>query len=1122
MIHCRRVRGIVCGVIGGSLLMSPGCSREEEDGFTSRMNVGKAHLENRQSADAVEAFTKAVDLRPASPAALRNLARAYLISKEAKQAAPAFEALEKSLDVEPDSAAGHYLSGLALNRLERYDDALRHLEKAVQLDPQTATLRYQLGRVLEYAGQQDRARRQFQETVRLDPLQASAYFRLAAHARRRRDADEIRRLMGEFQRLIELFGRYPEHVLEACVHTLAELPPPQSPAAAPAPLPVRWTDTTDQVFAKVADRSAGAAAVIDVDQRGIPTVFAAGRDGQLRLLKVSPDGTFQATPINLPIGKPSQFNYCIAGDFYVKVTRRTRTAAKHDALNDIFLVGPEGARLLERVDLQTFVDRTESAGLGGVTGNRAAWIDYDHDGDLDLLIAGDSGVQLWQNNGRFGGEGTDTSADGARFTKVTETVGITGTGPAVDVAAIELDNNAAVDFVVACGTNPTRVLVNQRAGRFAPLPEPPGPWPPAQRVLVNDLNNDGHNDTVLVSADNVLCLLGHGAGRQRLEPAGVKLNGAVLIDYDNDGRLDVCAFGARRDTPDRGALRLWRNNAVGGWTDVTAATGLDAVQAPPLQDVIAADCDGDGDADLMLLTEGDATTGGGFRFLRNDGGNANRRLKIKLVSVLTNPSGLGSHLEIRRGDFRATRFVSQLPIDIGVGQADRLDVVQTVWTNGVVDNKIMVTASAEPLTFIEKVVEVGSCPFLFAWDGSGFRFVTDLLGNAPVGLSLRRDVMLPADPDEFVYVGDQVDFRPRDGGYLLEVADCYREVLYLDTAELVAVDHPPGTEIHPTDKLMPPPFPPSELWMLAGQRTALRVMGDDGFDRTAAVRAIDGIFAPPGDPLPPPYRGMCHPLELTIDFGVLDVGRPLVLALTGWLRYGSASVNIAMSQNPSLTIIPPTLEVETETDRWTPVDLVVGMPAGKTKTILCDLTGRLPQGARRLRLTTTFEIRWERIALFERQPLPERNVHRLLPDGAELRWLGFPEMRSRGPGHPITPDYAKLSNRPPWHTTLRGWCTRYGDVLELLTDRDDKVVILNSGDAVRLRFDATALPPPTALTRSFFFYSVGLEKDGDYNVVDGDIVEPLPAGDPSADTDSDWRWRYNTRWVPREAFAPGR
>ena len=214
------------------------------------------------------------------------------------------------------------------------------------------------------------------------------------------------------------------------------------------------------------------------------------------------------------------------------------------------------------------------------------------------------------------------------------------------------------------------------------------------------------------------------------------------------------------------------------------------------------------------------------------------------------------------------------------------------------------------------------------------------------------------------------------------------------------------------------------------------------------------------------------------------------------------------------------LEVETESGRWVPVDVVVGLPAGKTKTIVCDLTGKLPVPAGRLRLTTTYAVRWDRIALFERQPLPDDRVHRIAPRGAELYRKGFPDMRRRAAGHPITPDYTRVHETPPWRTTPQGWCTRYGDVLDLVAERDGKLAILNGGDAVTLSFPADALPPvPGGMARSFFFLSAGWEKDGDHNVENGDTVEPFPVTDSKR---AAWSLEYNTRFVPGGAFGPKR
>jgi hypothetical protein len=526
---------------------------------------------------------------------------------------------------------------------------------------------------------------------------------------------------------------------------------------------------------------------------------------------------------------------------------------------------------------------------------------------------------------------------------------------------------------------------------------------------------------------------------------------------------------------------------------------------PPVREIVTADFDADGDTDLLAVTDE------GLRVLRNDGGNANSQLKLRLVGLKTNPLGLGTRVEARTAEFVVTRTVSRLPIEIGVGGRARLDSLQTIWSNGVFDNQLDVAVRPMPVTVPEKNVAAGSCPYLYAWDGREFRFVTDLLGNSPLGLSLRRGVMLGADPEEIVLVGDARNFQPRDGAYELQVTEELREVLYLDEARLIAVDHAPEVEVHSTDRLGPPPYGPSELWALRSPRAPVSATGSDGVDRTEALRAIDGVFAEPGVARPPPLRGQCEPLALTLDFGPLDTTGPLVLALTGWIQYGDASANIAASQNATLPVIPPTLEVEVN-GRWQTVNVVVGMPAGKTKTIVCNLAGKLPRGATRLRLTTTFELRWDRIALGERGGgFKERNLR---PGSAHLAFRGFSGIKSRAPGHPQTPEHAKVFARPPWKLTPQGWCTRYGDVLPLVKSRDERLALINAGDALTLRFDAKALPPVQAGTkRTFFFHSVGWDKDGDHNVVEGATVEPLPVSAKGG-----WQTEFNTRWVRADEF----
>src|SRR5690606_2544764 len=97
---------------------------------------------------------------------------------------------------------------------------------------------------------------------------------------------------------------------------------------------------------------------------------------------------------------------------------------------------------------------------------------------------------------------------------------------------------------------------------------------------------------------------------------------------------------------------------------------------------------------------------------------------------------------------------------------------------------------------------------------------------------------------------------------------------------------------------------------------------------------------------------------------------------------------------------------------WEKVEVTVGAPAGKTKTIVADLTGKLPGGTRRLRLTTGFEIHWDRIALMEPLPADSFTMSLVTPDQADLHWRGFSDFEDLPWGFPLTPNHNKVNAGP--------------------------------------------------------------------------------------------------------------
>ncbi|MFO1497685.1 MAG: hypothetical protein U1G07_04710, partial [Verrucomicrobiota bacterium] len=474
---------------------------------------------------------------------------------------------------------------------------------------------------------------------------------------------------------------------------------------------------------------------------------------------------------------------------------------------------------------------------------------------------------------------------------------------------------------------------------------------------------------------------------------------------------------------------------------------------------------------------------------------------------------------------RLLRTVQSLPVEIGVGKYRKLDSFLVHWFNWPQGSADMPVDCHEPLLALELTIQEGSCPYLYAWNGERFAFVTDILGAAPLGLPIAAGRYSDADPEEHVWIGDERTFRPRDGRYELRITEELREVLYLDEAKLVVVDHPPGTEVHSTDKLLPGgPFPPSALWTLQHEHRLQKAETLAGMDVTVALAQVDGRRVSPPQLRVPQLRGIAVPHGLILDFGELETTRPLVLVMNGWIRFGGGMGNIAASHDPALPFPFPKLEAETGPGIWQQIDVIVGAPAGKTKTILVDLAGKLKPGARRLRLTEAFEIHWDRIALMERAPQAETRLATLRPSGADLQFRGFSALKELPADCPMTPDYATARPNGYWTVQPGGWCTRYGDVTDLIAARDEGLAVINSGDELALSFTAASLPPkPAGYDREFFLYSDGWDKDSDFHVLTGTAVEPLPFHGMS-DQDYGCQTRppfpsdafhrlYNTRWV---------
>ncbi len=1055
------------------------------DPFVRAMNTGKNYLDAGESTNAIVAFRQAVGLKPTEADAHLNLANALL---RAGMAGEALGSAERALELDPKLLAAHYVAGCARLRLRQFESALQALQTVHDADMSVAAVSFQLAKAHQELGHLEEAAAAFQETITLQADHPVAHYALSQVLIRLGRTDEAAQSI-ETHRQVLAARKAPTDValLERCRYTEARVP-----FVAEVPdargIAVRFVDVTAAVLGEGAAYQ-GPAGIIDLFRDGRPCLFVADASGSLRLL-TNGGGGFRAMGEPIAGGGAGRFARCLVADL------------NHDKVEDVLMLGPQGSRVFRLATNGLVRDVTRATGLTNLLATDGALVDLDFTGKLDLVAvgAGTGGVRVFRNLGNW------------YFTDRTATSGIPATLTGVrQVVVDDWNSDDLADAWLVGGGRPPGFFMKQRGGALVATNVPPE-WPAADALAVGDVNNDLHPDLVLAGGGR-LTLVAKGMSK----PVGVASDvaetaGVALVDYDNDGWLDVLAWGK--------GLRVWRNAGPAGFQETTAALGFDRLAGTGVESLAWADLDEDGDVDLVVTL-----AGGGLTVWRNEGGHVHGLLKLRLAGNRSNASGIGMQIELASGGWRTRRTVRTLPVEIGVGSHTNLESMTIRWfdlAQNIVDVK------ADPklvLTVDEWQLPTGSCPFLYAWDGQGFRFVTDILGAAPVGLRMSDDRFIPADTDELVWVGTESMFPPREGRRVVQITSELREVLYLDEAQLVVVDHPPGTEVHPLDKLVPgPPFPPTGVWVLRDAKPLRSAWSSEGEDVTARLLATDGQWVSPARLRPPQLRGLAEPHGVVLDFGVLDVGRPLVLALTGWLRFGGGMANVGASHHPDLPFPFPTLEVETAEGVWQRVEVVVGAPCGKTKTMLVDLAGRLPAGARRLRLTTAFEIHWDRAALWERGDDDLARVAWVKPESADLHWRGYSPYEERPWFEPLTPDYARVRATPAWWMAVTGWCTRYGRVDELVAARDEAFVLVNGGDELTLTFSVAAEPSRAeGMERQYFLFTDGWEKDGDFHVELGYQVGPLPwhgmddqlygrQPRPAFPNDG-WTNRYNTRWV---------
>jgi Tfp pilus assembly protein PilF len=1026
----------------------------------ARLNLGIALLSQQKLEPAREALEEAIRLLPRDPYAWYNLGLVYKDTGEPQKGVEAFQHVTQ---LSPEADA-HYFLGYLYTQLQRYDEAISEFQKAIAAFPYHASSEFGIARAYQRKGDSDSARQHLARFQKITAEHLGTPFGAGY-------GDQ-----GRFS-LAEL-GRSGVLTAPAAISvSYAEQPVVASPAGGDAKLPGPSTG----------------ACFLDYDGDGRPDLFlvSASSEGTSRLLHNAGDGHFADVTDEAGIALKGSGLGCAAGDF------------DNDGHTDLAVCLSDGVHLLRNHGDGKFAEVTEAVGIRREPGCVGlTFVDYDHDGDLDLYVtvhpsdAAAGGAPsdakahnvLWRNNGNS--TFTDVSAETG--------LGIDATGGALLTS--DFNNDRAIDFIFAGGTMGAAIYLNPREGKFSPLAGidfAKENLPPAVGVVAFDFDKDGWMDLAFTHAGAPGISLWRNVGGKRLERVALpnfgwqRGWGISALDYDNDGWLDLVAAG---ETSAGGELRLLRNLGASGFADVTRQVHLDNVKLSQPRAIAVADVAGTGGADLVVTQ-----VGGPPLLLRNEGGNQHNWTRIDLKALNDNKSAIGTKVEIYAGPLYqkweeqgASGYLGQNAPAIlaGLGREKNVEVVRLLWPTGVPQDEINLAAREEH-SLGELDRRGSSCPVLFAWNGHEYEFIADMIGPGVVGHWVapgERDV---PDADEYLKV-DARSVRARNGLLSFRFMEPMEETVYLDQVRLLAVDHPARMDVFPNERFVSaPPFPEFRVIASAGAHAPAGAWDEHGRDVLALIADRDRKYVSDLEDMPFAGFAKLHWLELDLGTWDADAAKPLRLIIDGYTDYFTATSMYAADQ-AGVKVIAPYVEALNAQGKWVRVVEDMGFPAGLERTMVADLTSKLPPGTRRIRIVNNLKIYWDAIRIDQTPEQPDVRVSEVPLADAALDFVGYPREIRLTPASDTTYSYTQRSMSGPY-ARAAGNYTRYGDVRSLLQAPDDRFVVFSSGEGVKLDFDPRELRAlPAGWVRDYFFYANGFEKDLDFYAAHAFTVEPLP------------------------------
>ncbi|MBI4605612.1 MAG: VCBS repeat-containing protein, partial [Planctomycetes bacterium] len=1018
-------------------------SRETEEGYLA----------------AAKAFEEALRLR-ASPSDELNRARCLLLAGRAEEARGALARLGGAFPPAGDAAtAVLYLEGLAAAKLKAYAEAASKLEEVTRRAPEVEAAGFQLGSTLLLGGRPAEAVRAFDRLLERNPRHISAHYKRSMAYRALGDAAKAEEAMARFLELKQSEGQaaVDDAAYERCRFTDVALGPPAGLAPEPPEVPLDFQE------AAVLGASAGpalegvaSAAPFDLEGDGDPDLYLPCR-GPNRLLSNDRGRFADATELSDATdpgaglaARPADFN--------------------NDSLQDLFVVNQGSCALLKGLGEGVFQPLAKSGlALEGVL--EARWVDFDHDGDLDLaaLVSAPAGGGLEARVHRNHGDESFAEAEGTLPGRIA--------GDRGAIALADLDRGNDIDLVVSSSGGPARAFLNLRSGPFRAEDLPGLPGCPALEAC--DVDGDGEVDLVGAPGPGAPLRIARSrgpagagklpaftvedaAGTGNLGPA----SDLLLADLDNDGDADALAAGEK-------GLAFLRNRR--GRLEREPVRGLEPERTGPVARAAALDVDLDGALDIVLVSPE-----GKVSLRRNASAKLYGAVTLRPVGGRDNRDALGAHVELLAGPGYQRRMVGAPPASGGTGGArfglgetalDGIDGFEIVWPNGIqqpVARDELRWDSRRSLEVTQKRGLTVSCPFLYVHDGTGYRFLTDVVGIAPLDEWLPPGVEPRLDPEEYVRIPGPL-LAASSGRVRLAVTEELRETTYLDRLRLIRVGHPPGTAVHTLESTRQGLVEPLRVWVVReGDLLAPgRVLHHGGRDGTREVSLADGAYLHPYDEGAPQWAGWVASHSVEIEPPEPLPGPEALLLLRGRIYWPDSSVVFALSQHgrswdpPRLEALGPGGGILARIDD-------IGFPCGMDRTMVLPLEGAA--GAARFRLVASHRFLWDQVAFARRSApveLGEDGV-REVTLGGETVWLEretFPILRAELGHHGFSRVVGDLERHEQTYDFERaepslrfrgpsGGATRPGDVTVLLEAADDRLAVLVPGDGVRVELAA--------------------------------------------------------------------